>query len=138
MSGSVLINIDVPDLPRAIAFYCTAFGLSLSRRLGPEAAELTGWATPVYLLEKPDGTIGAGTEPRRYGRHWTPVHLDIVVDDLQAAVERATGAGATLQSEPRAAAWGRIAALADPFGHGICLIAFSSLGYDAILSSADP
>ncbi|HET6473281.1 MAG TPA: hypothetical protein VFG38_15660 [Pseudomonadales bacterium] len=31
----VLINIDVPDLDRAIAFYRHGFGLSVARRLGP-------------------------------------------------------------------------------------------------------
>jgi len=31
----VLINIDVPDLDRAIAFYRDGFGLSVARRLGP-------------------------------------------------------------------------------------------------------
>src|SRR5258708_28395519 len=31
----------------------------------------------------------AGSQARRnYGRHWTPVHLDFVVEDLDAAVQR--------------------------------------------------
>jgi lactoylglutathione lyase len=29
-------------------------------------------------------------------------------------------------------AYGRIVQLADPFGHGWCLLAFSARGYDAI------
>jgi hypothetical protein len=32
----------------------------------------------------------------------------------------------------RTAAWGRIAVLADPFGHGLCLIEFLNRGYDEI------
>ena len=28
--------------------------------------------------------------------------------------------------------WGRIAILADPFGHGLCLLQFSGRGYDTI------
>jgi hypothetical protein len=28
--------------------------------------------------------------------------------------------------------WGRIAILADPFGHGFCVLQFSGRGYDAI------
>jgi len=31
---SVLINVDVPDLERAIAFYANAFGLAVGRRFG--------------------------------------------------------------------------------------------------------
>lgn len=38
----LLVNIDVPDLTRAIAFYADAFGLHVARRLGPEAVELSG------------------------------------------------------------------------------------------------
>jgi predicted enzyme related to lactoylglutathione lyase len=43
----LLINVDVPDLARAITFYAAAFGLTVARRLGPDAAELSGW--PVRL-----------------------------------------------------------------------------------------
>src|SRR5258708_22626997 len=36
----------------------------------------------------------AGSQARRnYGRHWTPVHLDFVVEDLDAAVQRAHAQG---------------------------------------------
>ncbi len=38
----LLMNIDVPDLAAAIAFYGEAFGLTLTRRLGPFVAELEG------------------------------------------------------------------------------------------------
>ena len=52
----ILVNIDVPDLEQAIAFYQDAFGLVLHRRLGPQAAEMLGATAPVYLLEKATGT----------------------------------------------------------------------------------
>ena len=90
----LLVNVDVPDLVRAVAFYTQAFGLTVSRRFGAGAAELRGWPVDLYLLEKPEGGEGAGGEPRRYARHWTPVHLDVTVDDADAALARALGAGA--------------------------------------------
>jgi hypothetical protein len=31
--------------------------------------------------------------------------------------------------------WGRIALMADPFGHGLCLIQFLGRGYDEIAST---
>ena len=31
--------------------------------------------------------------------------------------------------------WGRIAGLADPWGHGFCLLRFSERGYDALVAS---
>ena len=36
---SVLINIDVPDLARAIAFYSQAFGLTVKRRFGADGGQ---------------------------------------------------------------------------------------------------
>jgi predicted enzyme related to lactoylglutathione lyase len=132
----LLVNIDVPDLGRAVAFYTEAFGLIVSRRFGVESAELSGWPVRLYLLQKPEGSVGAGENPRRYERHWTPVHLDIVVDDLGAALSRAVAAGARLETEVRTAAWGKIVVLADPFGHGLCLIEFLGRGYDEVAEAA--
>lgn len=131
----LLINIDVPNLAQGVAFYVEAFGLAVTRRLGPEAAELSGLPVRLYLLQKPDGSLGAGNDPRRYVRHWTPVHLDVVVDDIEVALARAIAAGARAEIEIRVNAWGKIAVLSDPFGNGFCLIQFLGRGYDEI---ADP
>lgn len=129
---SVLVNIDVPDLARAIAFYSESFGLVVARRFGEDGVELTGWPVPVFLLRKEAGSIGAGKSRRSYERHWTPVHLDVVVSDIDEALARATAAGAVLEHGVRTAVWGKIATLADPFGHGLCLIEFLNRGYDEI------
>lgn len=135
---NLLVNIDVPDLEAGLAFYCGAFGLTVGRRLGPGAAELIGAAVPVWLLEKPEGSPASPAGgPRDYARHWTPVHLDTVVDDVPSAVARAVSAGATLESAPRTHAWGTIAMLADPFGNGFCVLAFSEEGYDAIADAPE-
>jgi glutamate racemase len=128
----VLINIDVPDLEKAVAFYSNAFGLEPARRLGPDIMEMTGWATPVYLLRKDAGTPGAASEPRRYERHWTPVHLDVVVERLEEALARAIAAGGKAATDIRVENWGKTVTLADPFGHGFCLIEFLGAGYDEI------
>ena len=84
--------------------------------------ELLGATCAIYLLAKPAGSSPAdGAPPRDYGRHWTPVHLDVVVPDVEAAVARAEAAGAKLEAPVRSQAWGRLALMADPFGHGFCL-----------------
>ena len=132
----LLVNIDVPDLAAAERFYVEAFGLTASRRFGDGGVELTGWPAPVYLLVKAPGTVGAGGELRRYERHWSPVHLDVVVADIEAALARAVAAGARPETEIRTAAWGRIVTLADPFGHGVCLVQFLNHGYDEITTPA--
>lgn len=131
---TVLLNIDVPDVETATTFYTAAFGLTVARRFGSDFVELLGWPAPVYLLTKQAGTLGAGGDRRRYDRHWTPLHLDVVVDDVDAAVARAVNAGAILEAAARDTPYGRIAMLADPFGHGFCLLAFSAKGYDALLA----
>jgi len=130
---SLLINIDVPDVEAAVRFYTAAFGLTVGRRFGADFVELLGWPAAVYLLAKKAGTVGAGGDLRRYERHWTPVHPDVVVDNVDDAVERAVKAGARLEAPARDAPYGRIAMLADPFGHGFCLLQFSEKGYDALL-----
>jgi len=128
----LLINIDVDDLDRAEAFYREAFGLSAERRLGDGAVEMLGAQAPVYLLRKPAGSTAAGDARRDYQRHWTPLHLDVVVQDLDAALARALAAGARAEGQVREAAWGRLVQLADPFGHGWCLLQFLGRGYDEI------
>jgi len=129
------ICIDVPDLDQGIAFYTTALGLVPGRRLGSEWVELLGAPVPVDLLPRAAGTAPSrrGGGERNYERHWTPVHLDVVVDDLDLAVRRAVDAGATLERPVAGTAWGRMANLADPFGHGLCLLQFQGSGYDELL-----
>ena len=129
----VLVNIDVPELEPAIAFYTRALGLTVGRRFGDDGVELLGAAARIYLLARPAGTKPApGTGKRSYARHWTPVHLDFVVPDVDAAMDRAVEAGAKIEQAAQDHSWGRIAILADPFGHGFCLLQFSERGYDAI------
>ena len=54
---------------------------------------------------------------------------------FSARAARAVRAGARLEGEVRTHRWGRVAHLADPFGHGVCLIQFLNRGYDEV---ADP
>ncbi|WP_346837914.1 VOC family protein [Microbulbifer sp. SAOS-129_SWC] len=129
-----LINIDVDNLERAIEFYRNAFDLRVGRHFGTGGVEMLGGDAPVYLLAKETGTPVVETlaQVRSYERHWTPVHLDMVVDDVEVAVEKAVAAGAVLESEIRINKWGAIAGLADPFGNGFCLLEFRGRGYDEI------
>jgi len=131
----LLVNIDVPDIEAGIAFYTAALGLRLGRRFDAEFVELVGRDAPIYLLKKEAGTpIGpAGGDTRRYRRHWCPVHPDFIVENLDAAIDQATGAGAIQEGETCDALYGRIAMFADPFGHGFCLIEFNERGYDALV-----
>ena len=136
----VLINIDVGDLDGAIKFYQSALGFTPGRRLGEAGIELLGSSAPIYLLQKPAGSMAGPVtgERRRYERHWTPVHLDFVVADVESAVAQAVSAGARLESALSTHPWGRLALMADPFGHGFCLVQFLGRGYDEFAAEPVP
>jgi predicted enzyme related to lactoylglutathione lyase len=134
MTISIYTNIDVDNLASATEFYCSALGLVVGRSIGSSIVELRGGNSTIYLLEKAAGTPATpGDEQRRdYARHWTPVHLDFVVSNLDDALERAVQAGAQAEGPIRNSNWGRLALLADPFGNGFCLVEFLGRGYDEI------
>jgi predicted enzyme related to lactoylglutathione lyase len=131
----LLVNVDVDDVERAIAFYQAALGLHLGRRLFEgSVAEMLGASSKIYLSAKPPGSAAfrAASQFRDYHRHWTPVHLDFEVDDISAAVERAVAAGARLEGGVESFDWGKQATLSDPFGHGFCVLQFTPHGYDEV------
>jgi len=113
------ISIDVQDIDRAVEFYRDGLGLKLIERD-------RGWATmalgeQTFFLGIPWGP--EGRIARDHQRHWTPVHLDFVVDDFDAAVERAIRAGAKLDRPVlRRRDRGDMANMSDPSGNGFDLI----------------
>lgn len=96
---------------------------------GTEARTGTG---PAKATEAAPAAVSKPALTRSYARHWTPVHLDFVVDDLPRATARAIAAGAVLERDIEHHDWGSIAGFSDPFGHGFCLLRFTERGYDAI------
>jgi predicted enzyme related to lactoylglutathione lyase len=131
----MIVNIDVDDLEKAIEFYTTALGLRLGRRFFEgSVAEMLGATSRIHLLAKSGGSnaVPDAAAPRRYGRHWTPIHLDYEVEDVSAAVERCVHAGARLEGEIQSFAWGRLATMSDPFGHGFCVLQLLGNGYDDV------
>lgn len=130
------ICIDVDDMARAIAFYTDGLGLRVGRRFSEEFVELLGGSSTIDLLVNPAGSrpVTGMNAVRDYQRHWTPVHLDFVVDNIDTAIDRLLAHGAVLEMPVTDRLWGRIAGLADPFGHGIDLLEFRGRGYDEIAS----
>ena len=130
----VLVNIDVPEIEPAIAFYRAALGLTLHRRVSEDVVELAGATTAIYLLRNAAGSSSSrtGAEPRKYSRHWTPVHLDFVVDDVARAARRAVQAGAIQESDGICWNGSKCMTFSDPFGHGFCLIEFDGDSYAGV------
>ena len=123
-TASVSICIDVPNLTVAIRFYTSAFGFTGATSPVPGVAVLCAGSTMICLLEKRAGSRASAhtEETRRYERHWTPVHLDIHVADLDEALARALDAGAKKEQVFKNAKHGSAAFCSDPFGHGFCLL----------------
>jgi predicted enzyme related to lactoylglutathione lyase len=131
----IRICIDVSDLEQAVKFYRDGLGLNPGRRLGNKWVEMLGQPAPIDLLAEAAGSLPSPKAKaiRSYERHWTPVHLDFVVNDIEKAVAKAKAAGATVDQEIAERPYGRIAVLADPFGNGFCLLEMQGRGYDEML-----
>ena len=126
--------IEVGDLERGITFYCGTLGFTLKRRLSATWVELEGARVPIFLLgnRPPVADSGGKKVQRSFERHWTPVHLDFIVDDLDVTVARALELGASLERGVQNREYGRIANMADPFGNGFGPIEFVLDGYDRL------
>jgi predicted enzyme related to lactoylglutathione lyase len=127
--------IEVTDAEAGINFYCDGLGLTLKRQWSPRWIELDGANLPIFLLAGRSSVADLGqgrSASRDYARHWTPVHLDFVVTDLDAVVSRLTKLGGSLDRPIGNREYGRIANMADPFGNGFDLIEFSGAGYDGV------
>ena len=119
MSAQVLAQLSVRRGREAVEFYKQAFGAVEVYRVGGSDANpavvsqlVVGdgsfWVadeSPEHLNFSPE-TVGGGT-----------VRLLLIVDDPDAAIERAVAAGATIV-RPAADEHGwRLGRIADPFGH---------------------
>ncbi len=133
----LIVNVDVDDLDKAVAFYTSALGLRVGRRFSGGGIELVGAEVPIFMLVAAPGTapFPGALATRDYRRHWTPVHLDFAVEDVAAAVKQAEAAGARVEVPIEQHKWGKMAVLADPFGHGFCLLQFEGRGYDEIATA---
>jgi predicted enzyme related to lactoylglutathione lyase len=121
---SVSISVDVPDMAEGVRFYESAFGFAKAAEPIPGVVVLRAGESEICLLEKQAGSHPSpgAKDTRRYDRHWTPVHLDIHVDDFDAALTRAVEAGAKQEQLHRNPAHPAVAFCSDPFGHGFCII----------------
>ena len=111
--------LHVKDAARAIAFYSEAFGArekfrltEPSGRIGHAELDFNGY-TLMLADEFPEYNI-LGPQP---GSN-TTVTIHLHVDDCDAMIERARGAGAKVTMAPQDQFYGeRSGVLIDPFGH---------------------
>lgn len=114
------ICIDVDDVNRAVEFYGRGLGLAVVEHHS-DWAQVKLDEQIFWIMKVAPGPQGSIT--REYRRHWTPIHLDFVVDDIDEAVKRAVAAGGRLDREIRRDPdRADLANLADPAGNGIDLV----------------
>jgi len=114
------IGIDVAHRRQGTSFYIDALGCEHLRDQEPNMAVLSAGSVEIWLLEKQAGTdpLPNGGSVRVYERHWTPIHLDFRVNDIDATLERVLNNGGSHEKGEK----GRWAFCADPFGNGFCLV----------------
>ena len=116
------ISIDVSNLKQAEAFYIEALGCKKLRDQGGMSVISTE-NCDIYLQEKEVGSkpIPSDAVKRDYGRHWTPVHIDFLAENVDEIVEKILQLGGTHEGG-ESGDWGSIAYCADPFGNGFDVI----------------
>jgi uncharacterized glyoxalase superfamily protein PhnB len=119
MIHEVFAYLCVSDANAAIDFYTKAFGVTEKLRLTEPTgrvghAELDFGGTTIMLSDEfPDYGIRSATTIGG-----TPVTIHLHVDDADAFVRRATGAGAVIENELADHPHGeRSGSIRDPFGH---------------------
>lgn len=126
----ITLDVPVPDVAAAVAFYARAFDLLPSHPDATGACEI-GIEDDLVLRVCDEAThVPRGSDPISYKKGRTP-RLELRVDDVDAAVECATAAGARelvrlSPSDGSAGHW--YAQILDPFGH---LWSFKREGYSA-------
>ena len=103
------INIDCADLERMAAFYTAALGYEVHGTAGKQYVSLTGDGPKVVFQKVPENK----TVKNR-------VHLDLIVDDIEAEAVRWVGLGATRgeRFDEWGVAW---IVMRDPEGNEVCL-----------------
>ena len=112
--------LTVKGAAEAIEFYTTAFGATELYRLSDPASGKIGHAEIMLngsLLMLSDENLAWGNKSP-LTLSGTPVKLCVMVENTDAAVERARIAGATVEMPPTDMFYGfRCASVRDPFGH---------------------
>ena len=117
-------SIDVPDLAAGERFYADTLDFVTVAAPFKGVAVMRSGGVEIALLEKAAGSRPApgSDDVRRYERHWTPVHIDFHVTDLDDRLARVAAAGGIVEQVHGHPKHGKVAFCSDPFGHGFCLL----------------
>jgi catechol 2,3-dioxygenase-like lactoylglutathione lyase family enzyme len=115
-----LVNVRylVDDVEASIAFYTTHFGFTVLSSAAPAFADVVRGNLRLLL----SGPASSAARPMPDGRQpaaggWNRIHL--IVDDIDAEVERLRAAGVTFRNEVIKGPGGQQVVLDDPSGNPI-------------------
>ena len=76
----------------------------------------------IILLKKEEKSnpLITGTSSRNYERHWTAVHLDVKVSEIEKKVALVKHFGGVIEGS-ESGDWGTVEYCSDPSGNGFCL-----------------
>jgi catechol 2,3-dioxygenase-like lactoylglutathione lyase family enzyme len=115
---TVNVRYMVDDVDAAVAFYTTNFGFTLLSRWGPAFADVARGELRL-LLSGPESSAGRpmpdGRRPEPGG--WNRIQL--VVDDIEAEVDRLRAAGLSFRNEIVRGPGGAQILVDDPSGNPI-------------------
>jgi catechol 2,3-dioxygenase-like lactoylglutathione lyase family enzyme len=115
------LAIDCAEAPPVARFYESVLGFRV-HDLGPLWAQLFDPAGGVHLNIQGASWYRPPTWPESEGELMKMMHLEIEVDDLEAAVATAIEAGGTQAPwQPPDRNPARIRIMLDPAGHPLCL-----------------
>ena len=108
------VRYVVDDVQAAVDFYTTHLGFKLNNGAGPAFADVI--RGPLRLLLSGPASSGARATPSNVdapGRN----RIHLIVDDLDAEIDRLQGEGLSFRSEPVSGPGGRQILIADPAGN---------------------
>lgn len=124
MPVKATVSIDVSNMEQAIEFYTQALGCEFKTKYTDHWQVVTAGSLDLHIQQKEAGTVAAADHLRDYNRHWTPVHLDFIVDDIKPSCKAVEQFGGTVEKQ-QFSEIADIANCADPFGNGFDLIRVS-------------
>jgi len=113
-STDTAVRYLVDDVEAAVDFYTTHLGFTLNMNAAPAIAQVT--RGPMRLLLSGPTTSGARATPndmKAAGRN----RIHVIVDDLDAEIDRLRSAGLSFRSELVTGPGGRQILLSDPAGN---------------------
>jgi predicted enzyme related to lactoylglutathione lyase len=116
------VTLDCSDAEALASFYSDLFGWQINARDGAGWVQARDPAGGVGLNFQADDAYEPPTWPEERGQQAKMMHFEVLVDDLEAAVEQVLRCGgAQARHQPAARDPARIRVMLDPAGHPFCL-----------------